>query len=356
MVRVVFGWIFISSFMPGLAWSKSIFILGSGNVGTFLFVALSKTNEVSIISQSGRTSQQIEISKESVEYINPTKNLYDLPLISLESIDQFPDDSVIFITVKAGDLRKVGIQIKNRLNGTQTLVFIQNGIGIMDESPALTSYNNKVRAMVLFGINIAAGTPAVLKVGSLPKVALASDADEELLNKVELIFESVGIKVLSKSKNVRMAEWKKAIHNIYMNGPTAVYDKTIGEILTHAIDRTMSEKLLREAIRVAQFDGVTFGIQDIDQVYSLAENLSSHSTTMREDLRNSRSTESPWLYGYMIKVANRNGLKIPATMTINCLISFLEQGFRLMEVSGFCKKVQNFSPEMIVPREGFVIN
>jgi 2-dehydropantoate 2-reductase len=287
-----------------------ISIIGAGNIGSYLYKVLSKKyNFIQLVPDRKRNNNYIHLSEGN-----------KVPIKKWNQIKSFPPESIIFIAVKAGRISAIGSKLKKRLDGTQTLVFLQNGINIIKASRHLANYKQSVRALILFGVN-----QNKEAIASCPKIHLACYDGFKSLNRIASLFESVGFEVLSKSKNVLRTEWKKAILNIYVNGVTAIFNKTIGGILANKKTKEIAETVLKEAVEVAKLDGIKFTQKQVADIHNQAALFSSHSTSMREDIKNGRKTESPWLYGYLLRVAHRNHLPVPMTQAIYESIHHLEQ-------------------------------
>lgn len=335
--RVLLSIYFAVSMISTTALCEPIFIIGSGNVGSFLSLALSRTPDtpVKVISLTGKTNREIHLSGEIKSLLKTDHDTYTIPLTNWEESGKFPPNATIFLTNKAGELKEIGKKIRDRLDGTQTLVLLQNGIGIMDESPELASYSNKVRGMVLFGINTVPTSPTGIKLSGTPRVSLAS-LDRQLLDHVKKLMLSSHINVVLESQNVLEIEWKKALLNVYVNGLTALCDKTIGQVIDHEPSASVARKLLLEAKAIAALEGQIFSDADIHQVMLSATHLKQHSTSMREDLRSNRTTEAPWFYGHMVAIGKKHGVSIPVSEKVYRLLSEPEKTRANSDITQIC--------------------
>lgn len=293
---------------------EKIYIVGTGATASYITKALTAENGKSAVVIS-RTdySKPIEEIKENPK----VKNL------TWYSVQKLPPHSLVFITTKNKDLRQVGEDLYPRLDGTQTLVFIQNGLGVLDESPLLKNYPNKIRGSLFFGIDIDEG---ILKVTGTPKIGLASN-DTETLREISDIAKSSGLEVIQTEK-ISELEWSKAIHNLAFNGSTAIFEKNIGEILENNDLCQLSEKLLQESIKIANAEGINFTQEQIDSVFTTAKKMSSRSTSMRLDMQKKQPTENKWLYGYVLKKGKKYNIPTPAITYLYNTITLAEKNYK----------------------------
>jgi 2-dehydropantoate 2-reductase len=324
------------SSIPTISFAQDIYIVGSGSVGTFFSTVLSKENKVTVISLTGKTEGKVKIPTKTQESIKTTDKEHSLPFKQWKEIEKFQPGSVIIVATNAGDIKKIEETLTHRLDGSQTLVFVQNGINILNKTPKLESYPKTVRGIVQFGINVSNQDSPELIVNSNPRVALASKNSSELISEVETLFSDVGIIITEKSNNILRTEWKKALLNIYINGLTALCDKTIGEILNSPKTSNVAKTILDEGVKIAKTEGIELSKEDISKVIELANGLKPHSTSMREHIKKGMETESTWLYGHMLEIANAHHVPIPNTKELYDLLKLKEQNKPIPNITEVC--------------------
>lgn len=310
------------------AWAHPIYVIGSGNVGTFFSLALSRYHDVKIITGGKTTTRQIEVSQDPDNKFRPEKLNVSQNLLSWDDAPTtLEKDSIVLIAVKGKDLKTVGEKLAKKLDKTQTLIFLQNGFDVMNESPDLKDYAKKMRALVVFGINLSRSeNVSTLKVTADPKVILGSELKSPSLDEIASLFTQSGVAIFGKGSNIREIEWRKSIHNIYTNGLTALCNLKIGGIIENPNTLRVANELLNEAATVARFEKVEFLETHLDLVRNMAKGMANHSTTMNVDLKNGQKTENQWLYGHLVKVAKEAGISIPFTEELYHSIIKAENG------------------------------
>jgi hypothetical protein len=103
-------------------------------------------------------------------------------------------------------------------------------------------------------------------------------------------------------------------------------------VFNHPTSR-IAHQLLLEAKAVAAGDGQRFTEADIEQTMVAARNLKHHSTSKK------RTTEAAWMYGYMIAVAKKSGLKVPVAQKVFDAITLAETG-GTPDLSGLCDSAE----------------
>ena len=111
-----------------------IFVIGAGSVGAFLAARLSSHAEVCLVTRAERVADFA--SGIEVEGARVAARAF-VRCASLEDIGAFPDGAVIFLTGKAYQLSERLAELRPLLGETHTLVFCQNGLGILDEAQGM---------------------------------------------------------------------------------------------------------------------------------------------------------------------------------------------------------------------------
>ena len=129
------------------------------------------------------------------------------------------------------------------------------------------------------------------------------------------------------SADVTRDIWKKLLGNIAMSAASGATDMTSVEVLAVPELRETSFRALDEALAVASSHGIVLdrdaavhGLEMITKPGGTGDNKSS----LCVDLLNKRPTEVDFIYGTVIELSRKNGVKTPTLETLSAIVKGLE--------------------------------
>lgn len=126
--------------------------------------------------------------------------------------------------------------------------------------------------------------------------------------------------------NVQKLIWKKLFLNVSASALTAVLQTSLGYIAENAYAWKLAEQLAREAVAVANGDGMDFDAdQVIEEIHLLLCGAHNGYTSIYADLRNGRKTEVETITGSVVRASRRNGVPAPSHAMIADLIHAMEE-------------------------------
>lgn len=225
---------------------------------------------------------------------------------------------IVFLTVKARDVRAAGAAIGSALRNSVPVVALQNGLGIgehlrdglaaggwPDPLSAIIRGTTSYGATLLGPGRVRYAGEGEIVISDRTIVPQAGDIVAETLEKAGLQVRRVA--------DIGLEIWKKLLVNAAVNPVTADHGVENGRLLQEPL-RGQAELLLREAQAVAAAEGYRFSNAEADRelwrvVRATAENRSS----MLQDLDVGRLTEVDSISGALAALGEKDGIPMPAT-------------------------------------------
>ena len=293
-----------------------VLVFGAGAVGGFLGARLASAGHNVVVV--ARPATVAAIRAEGLRVVGRSE-LVTHPEAS-ESIPPTLRFDVVLLTVKGPALADAGHAIARSLADPSLLVAWQNGLGV--EAPLAAGLREGgwdqplrwvVRAVNSYGLTLE--SPGVVRHAGdgevlLPDAGPGARADgakqaAELLRSAQLNVRQVA--------SFERELWRKALVNAAINPVTADHGILNGRLL-HDPWRGQAEALLREAQRAAALAGQEFSDAEADQeLWRVVRATAGNRSSMLQDVERGRTTEIDLISGYLLEVARRAGVELPAT-------------------------------------------
>lgn len=129
-------------------------------------------------------------------------------------------------------------------------------------------------------------------------------------------------------EDVHKLVWNKLLINVGINAITALTGITNGQVLDLEATREMSRHAVEEAMSVARALDIDVGPDVVDQVFKVAKGTDVNRSSMGQDVDNKRQTEISAINGYIVREADKLGLKVPVNRTLTALVETLQYHYR----------------------------
>lgn len=310
---------------------ENVMIYGAGAIGSFVGYLLSEIAEdtpIENVALLGRKTHIQKIIKAGLRidfqkehkclrfrhcFFNPDE---------LCSSSFFPD--LVILCVKTYSLQRALYEItaSRALNmnlKNADFLLLMNGMGNR-EVFKLTSHN-VFEGITSIGINFPEDGSIELK--GKGKTVFEEGIWSEIKHFMKEMFEEKGFEI-EFANDFKNRQWDKLFVNSVINPITALTRKHNGIVLSKYLEEAV-EKIIEECVNVAAEDGREAD-KDIvlDLVRSIASKTFMNTSSMLQDVQNGRMTEIDSINGYVIRLARKLGIKVPANETLYALVKSVE--------------------------------
>ncbi|KAJ2900238.1 putative enniatin synthase [Zalerion maritima] len=249
-------------------------------------------------------------------------------------------DRLIVATKSYATASAIG-PIKHRLGASSYVLFLQNGMGALDEVTKLCFPDPSTRprywaGICSFGVYnrepfsiVHAGTGSL----TLGEVGAAPGPIGEDNPFADLVLRCPALEAkLVGPTQFHKAQVQKLVVNAVINPLTVIFNCKNSGILAPTHDKLRKE-LIEESGRVVRHlvpeaEERTGGVGDLDLmqlVLSVAENTGENTSSMLQDVRAGRRTEIAYINGYLAAKGRKLGLPTPHNSKLVAIFQILEE-------------------------------
>ncbi|CCH45253.1 putative secreted protein [Wickerhamomyces ciferrii] len=336
--------------------AHSVHVLGAGSMGVLVASELSKLPNGPSITLLLRNTAKVEhfknVNKSTVHvqrlFKSPVeKAAYQFPAASANEINETIEN--LIITTKTYQTEAALKDYLPYLKPTSNILLIQNGLGVADQLyenvwPDVNQRPNIYQGVISHGGFIESNTGdeyvfshagfGDLKLAKFPRDT--SITEEERYDKPEFIknledAEGLATTTLSYS-GLLLIQIKKFAVNACINPVTAIVNCINGELKSADNLRDLFNDIISEAIDVlVATNPLLRKNPNTEKILNKKDLLdyvvvcgtewnANNSSSMRQDTLNDRDTEIEYINGFIVKVAEANGLKADVNKTIANLV------------------------------------
>ncbi|MCJ1229637.1 hypothetical protein MMC12_006306 [Toensbergia leucococca] len=317
--------------------SKRIYILGTGNVGTFVAYSLAELkprppitllcHRKGLLDVWKAKGEEIELSADGTSDV---RGGFDVELATAETEGlvrplELPHETIshLIVAVKTPNTVSALDAIKHRLTPKCTLLFLQNGMGVSDEVNETIFRDPGTRPHYMLGIishGINSTKPFAITHAGIGTISLSSTslgdqpASALYLQTAFLQAKSLNAHVCSRQEMIKL-QWEKLVVNAIINPLTAIMDVPNGRILEK--DMTSTVRLL-----IAEISRIIQALPDMSRdmkkhflpdrletlVINMATKTANNISSMLQDIRAKKPTEIEYINGYIVRRAEELGV------------------------------------------------
>ena len=285
-----------------------IAIIGAGAMGSVIGGYLSRANEVTLIDTD--PAKVAAVNEHGIDIREKDgSDTHVTPKAATDSASAGPQDLVVLFVKSL--FSRSALDANRALFGENTYVMtLQNGAGhddILREFVAperIIIGTTQHNASFLKPGHVNHGGSGITCIGALT-------GDNARLQPVADAFNASGLEC-EISENVQKLIWHKLFTNVSVSALTGVLQMKMGYMLDDSHGWWLCERLIREAVAVANGDGMGFDPEEIvEEIRRLL--VSSHDgyTSIYADLRDGRRSEVDTISGAVVKASRRNGVPAP---------------------------------------------
>lgn len=292
-------------------------ILGCGAMGSLYAGYLSKAHEVYIVE---KFKGQVEAIREGgIRIEEDEETVVCNPAYITDNAAEIAPVELLIVFVKYMYLEEALRSAKPMISPDTIVLSLQNGLGnyeeiikVVPEEQVCSGTTAHGSVFLEPGCVLHAGT-GITNVGTIKGKMENVEKAAEALRKAG--FE---VNVLS---DVMKLIWKKMFGNIAINGICALLGQKNGMIAENPFMKAAAEKLVLEAVEVANATGQTFlGAEEVQNVLQLAVDTNENCCSMLQDVSNCRKTEIEIINGAVVKYGQEFGIATPYNEMICRLI------------------------------------
>lgn len=336
--------------------SSNIYILGAGSMGGLVGYELStlanKPNITLLLRNAAKVNHFNTVNKSTI-YIN---RLFKDPIERVSakfsaatSADIGEEIENLIITTKTYQTEEALKDYLPFIKPTSNILLIQNGLGVVDQLyqnvwPDVSKRPNIFQGVISHGAFVTANTGdnyeishagfGDLKIAKFPR-DLTNPVEEKYEKPLMLkqLEDAMGLETSSLSySDLSLIQIKKFVVNACINPVTAVVDCVNGELRSYNDLKALFYDIISEIVdvflktnpllkqnpktkEVLNKNDLTDYVVLCGTVWNV-----NNSSSMRQDTLHLRQTEIDYINGYVVKVAEDNGLKADVNKTITQLV------------------------------------
>ncbi len=297
----------------------NVLIYGAGALGLWFGFHLQQFASVYLVARDRIVRavrlNGLNLQKDNSEY---TRRLE----ISGEIEEEWPKPDLVLLAVKSYDVDESLRQIFKRFNRLP-IVTIQNGV-YAEEAASVVFGNDKVfPATVMIGARLVDDSTVEEFLNSGMKLGYLSDNAKGFAREVVDLFRRCNIACEFSDEIMRQKWFKLAFYCscATINALTGVLDLSTPGV------SWLVRSLLDEIGQLSLVLDLDFDLRKlVDDVFDFAMQFKPRSwkASVGEDLKKGKRTEIDYLNGYIVKLAEKNSLRVPLNRTLYTLVKTIE--------------------------------
>ena len=303
-----------------------IVIIGAGAMGCLYGAYLSRKHEVIMLDSFDKQVEAINQNGITVLEEDGTENKFtNIKACISGEYKEAADLVVVFVK---STFTEDALRDNKKLFGDKTLVMtLQNGAG---NDRKIAKYVNKKNIIIGTSkhnsVNLGGGK--VRHSGSGETTIGSNLENNTNLDKIQAILEESGFKV-EKTNDIQRVIWSKLFVNLSINTFTAITRAPIGSMIENKYAWDFAEKMICEAVDVAEADGTHFSYREVlNMVHHVCEDAGKGYSSMSQDVMNCRLTEIDAINGAIVEQAKLYNVKVHYNSLIVDLIHAIEGAYQ----------------------------
>ena len=157
---------------------------------------------------------------------------------------------------------------------------------------------------------------------------IGSNTNSDCVDDIVRMFNEAGLES-EKSDNIQRILWSKLFLNLSVNSFTAITQSPIGSMIDNDYAWFFAEKMICEAIDVAEAEGQHFSyLEVLESVHKTCETVSGGFSSMSQDVMNCKKTEIDAINGFVVDRAKVHNVPAPYNNFVVNLIHAIENTYK----------------------------
>ena len=235
---------------------------------------------------------------------------------------------VWMIATKAADVDVVAADIAPLLEADSVVMAFQNGLGAGERIARRIPQEHIVIGIAEgFGSSIPEPGHVHHEGMRLIRIGEMNGGLTARVQRIERAFHDAGFNVRAFA-DVALMIWEKFLCNVTLSAPCAVFDVTVGELMSDPEARKVALGCTMEAYRLGVAQGVRFPFDDpLQYVTDFAATIPNASPSMRLDHLARRRSEIDVINGQVVERSRGFGLETPYNETLCAILRRRESRF-----------------------------
>ncbi len=304
-----------------------IAIIGTGAMGSVYAGVLAEAgHEIWAIDSWANHIEQIKLNGLTLEGASGNRTITNLSATT--DADDAPACDLYVIATKADGVGAAAKAVARNMREDSLILTIQNGLGAGERIAKFIDTKN-VLLGVAEGFGASMKGPGHAHHNAMRQIRIGemNGGVTERLQTLESVWKEAGFNA-NGFADIHQLIWEKYICNVFLSAPCAVFDCTIGELVSNPDWRKVALGCMREAYQAGKAKGINFSFEDADD-YALkfASVMPDASPSLRLDHVARRKSEIDAINGMVPVVSAEVGLSAPYNETLAAVIRQREEAF-----------------------------
>ena len=304
-----------------------IAIIGTGAMGSVYAGVLAEADhEIWAIDSWADHIEQIKSNGLTLEGASGNRTITNLSATT--DADDVAACDLYIIATKADGVGAAAQAVARNMREDSLILTIQNGLGSGERIAKFINTKN-VLLGVAEGFGASMKGPGHAHHNAMRQIRIGemNGGMSERLQTLEAVWKEAGFNA-NGFADIHQLIWEKYICNVFLSAPCAVFDCTIGELVSNPDWREIALGCMREAYQAGKAKGINFSFEDADD-YALkfAAVMPDASPSLRLDHVARRKSEIDAINGMVPVVSAEVGLSAPYNETLSAVIRRREEAF-----------------------------
>ena len=304
-----------------------IAIIGTGAMGSVYAGVLAEAgHEIWAVDSWAEHIDQINRSGLRLEGASGERTVTGLSATT--ELDEAGPCDLYVIATKADGVGAAAQAVARNMRADSLILTIQNGLGAGERIAKFIDTEN-VLLGVAEGFGASMKGPGHAHHNAMRQIRIGemNGGLTDRLKELEEVWRGAGFNA-NGFADIHQLIWEKYICNVFLSAPCAVFDCTIGELVSHEARREIALGCMREAYQAGLAKGINFSFDDAD-AYALkfASVMPDASPSLRLDHVARKKSEIDAINGMVPVVSAEVGLTAPYNETLSEVIRRREESF-----------------------------
>jgi 2-dehydropantoate 2-reductase len=300
-----------------------ILVMGAGAVGAYYGARLQQAGEEVVLCARG---ENLRAMRESGLEIKSHKGDFKLAVRATDRPADFAPYDLVLFAVKSYDTEASARQLLGCLAPDGIIMTIQNGVENEEllcrhfPRTAVMGGNSRVGAELVAPGVVMHTALGVIEFGEL------DGSETPRAQRLAEVFKRAGIfgELTSDLKTLR---WYKLMGNNSTNTVCTLSLSTLGQAFRDADGYALVRSLMEECVAVGCAEGAKMDPAKIEPYLQMILNnlnIDAIKPSTLQDFERGKRLEYDAICGAVVRAAQRHGIKVPATQTVNTLLKLLD--------------------------------